>query len=444
MCIRDRITARPPSPLITASRGASTSSPARSTTTNKPSINNNASTDFPIHGRSTSSMGIIPSFAVTFDSDPVFEGLLIEDAFAAGAGLVLGGGTRFKSGYGGFLTAHGGGGGGNSISSRASRVSSFHRHSRNVSPYRPLSRVHSLHTFDPLGEEASSRSKTVSQDPLSRQDDPQQNQPGEGSLHVGFAASTHEFPHQMAAPPTAGSTTTTTNHQRLPNHNNSASSVTFLLGMSSSSSSKTGTLGGVGSSGVGGFGKYEVSFRDSTSVTGGGGGGVSSPPLQFGGSLTTPTSHALDADGGMGGTSASSPSRFPHHLGGVSSSAGQIMQAAVVSRLASFAYPTTASLKGATTRVASDDDQQQYTTPSPPQSSSTSAAMMAATIACRRLAACVVGDEYERTQVFTCSILSHVSRPKPVSYTHLRAHETPEHLVCRLLLEKKKKKQYKK
>ena len=29
----------------------------------------------------------------------------------------------------------------------------------------------------------------------------------------------------------------------------------------------------------------------------------------------------------------------------------------------------------------------------------------------------------------------------PVSYTHLRAHETPEHLVCRLLLEQKKKKQ---
>eukprot|EP00658_Telonema_sp_P-2_P045307 TRINITY_DN33240_c0_g1_i1.p1 TRINITY_DN33240_c0_g1~~TRINITY_DN33240_c0_g1_i1.p1 ORF type:complete len:129 (-),score=40.30 TRINITY_DN33240_c0_g1_i1:12-398(-) len=27
-----------------------------------------------------------------------------------------------------------------------------------------------------------------------------------------------------------------------------------------------------------------------------------------------------------------------------------------------------------------------------------------------------------------------------VSYTHLRDHETPEHLVCRLLLEKKKKK----
>eukprot|EP00831_Metopus_contortus_P001016 TRINITY_DN10364_c0_g1_i2.p1 TRINITY_DN10364_c0_g1~~TRINITY_DN10364_c0_g1_i2.p1 ORF type:complete len:107 (+),score=22.81 TRINITY_DN10364_c0_g1_i2:114-434(+) len=28
---------------------------------------------------------------------------------------------------------------------------------------------------------------------------------------------------------------------------------------------------------------------------------------------------------------------------------------------------------------------------------------------------------------------------KPVSYTHLRAHETSLHLVCRLLLEKKKK-----
>src|SRR5674536_41798 len=27
---------------------------------------------------------------------------------------------------------------------------------------------------------------------------------------------------------------------------------------------------------------------------------------------------------------------------------------------------------------------------------------------------------------------------EPVSYTHLRAHETPEHLVCRLLHKKKK------
>src|SRR5680860_1729732 len=30
--------------------------------------------------------------------------------------------------------------------------------------------------------------------------------------------------------------------------------------------------------------------------------------------------------------------------------------------------------------------------------------------------------------------------PTPVSYTHLRAHETDSYLVCRLLLEKKKKK----
>src|SRR5678809_1746142 len=29
--------------------------------------------------------------------------------------------------------------------------------------------------------------------------------------------------------------------------------------------------------------------------------------------------------------------------------------------------------------------------------------------------------------------------PRPVSYTHLRAHETGRNLVCRLLLEKKKK-----
>eukprot|EP00658_Telonema_sp_P-2_P030504 TRINITY_DN23010_c0_g1_i2.p1 TRINITY_DN23010_c0_g1~~TRINITY_DN23010_c0_g1_i2.p1 ORF type:complete len:1637 (+),score=605.17 TRINITY_DN23010_c0_g1_i2:205-5115(+) len=34
----------------------------------------------------------------------------------------------------------------------------------------------------------------------------------------------------------------------------------------------------------------------------------------------------------------------------------------------------------------------------------------------------------------------HAQESEPVSYTHLRAHETPEHLVCRLLLEKKKKK----
>src|SRR5678816_1051101 len=34
------------------------------------------------------------------------------------------------------------------------------------------------------------------------------------------------------------------------------------------------------------------------------------------------------------------------------------------------------------------------------------------------------------------SVHEDVDRDLPVSYTHLRAHETPEHLVCRLLLEK--------
>ena len=32
---------------------------------------------------------------------------------------------------------------------------------------------------------------------------------------------------------------------------------------------------------------------------------------------------------------------------------------------------------------------------------------------------------------------SRLSTPLPVSYTHLRAHETDSYLVCRLLLEKK-------
>eukprot|EP00658_Telonema_sp_P-2_P012949 TRINITY_DN14924_c0_g1_i3.p1 TRINITY_DN14924_c0_g1~~TRINITY_DN14924_c0_g1_i3.p1 ORF type:complete len:415 (+),score=133.19 TRINITY_DN14924_c0_g1_i3:142-1386(+) len=41
------------------------------------------------------------------------------------------------------------------------------------------------------------------------------------------------------------------------------------------------------------------------------------------------------------------------------------------------------------------------------------------------------------------SALSAEDAYKAVSYTHLRAHETPEHLVCRLLLEKKKKKKNK-
>src|SRR5674536_168757 len=41
---------------------------------------------------------------------------------------------------------------------------------------------------------------------------------------------------------------------------------------------------------------------------------------------------------------------------------------------------------------------------------------------------------------WTCSVAKFTGTMSgPMSYTHLRAHETPEHLVCRLLLEKKKK-----
>ncbi len=40
---------------------------------------------------------------------------------------------------------------------------------------------------------------------------------------------------------------------------------------------------------------------------------------------------------------------------------------------------------------------------------------------------------------FATIYISYVPDVRTVSYTHLRAHETPEHLVCRLLLEKKKK-----
>ena len=39
--------------------------------------------------------------------------------------------------------------------------------------------------------------------------------------------------------------------------------------------------------------------------------------------------------------------------------------------------------------------------------------------------------------IFMCLLYNWFTFLKPVSYTHLRAHETPEHLVCRLLLEKK-------
>src|SRR5674536_390815 len=48
-----------------------------------------------------------------------------------------------------------------------------------------------------------------------------------------------------------------------------------------------------------------------------------------------------------------------------------------------------------------------------------------------------IGQKRGVSQVYFTPTSCHVMA---VSYTHLRAHETPEHLVCRLLLEKKKQK----
>src|SRR5450756_2805059 len=54
-----------------------------------------------------------------------------------------------------------------------------------------------------------------------------------------------------------------------------------------------------------------------------------------------------------------------------------------------------------------------------------------------------------RSPAFSSSVLDTTSATStsvmsPVSYTHLRAHETRHDLVCRLLLEKKKKQKKKK
>src|SRR5678810_1409372 len=56
-------------------------------------------------------------------------------------------------------------------------------------------------------------------------------------------------------------------------------------------------------------------------------------------------------------------------------------------------------------------------------------------------------DVYKR-QVVLPAVVPEIERPgadqgqHPVSYTHLRAHETGRNLVCRLLLEKKKNKNH--
>src|SRR5678816_4964277 len=61
--------------------------------------------------------------------------------------------------------------------------------------------------------------------------------------------------------------------------------------------------------------------------------------------------------------------------------------------------------------------------------------------AARRYSAVLRVDDPRRSPLVLVARGSCTRRVRlPVSYTHLRAHETPEHLVCRLLLEKKKKK----
>src|SRR5678815_5863194 len=51
------------------------------------------------------------------------------------------------------------------------------------------------------------------------------------------------------------------------------------------------------------------------------------------------------------------------------------------------------------------------------------------------------GSKLKVAEISYGNLVAIVTDPvfEPVSYTHLRAHETPEHLVCRLLLEKKNK-----
>src|SRR5678816_2735100 len=55
----------------------------------------------------------------------------------------------------------------------------------------------------------------------------------------------------------------------------------------------------------------------------------------------------------------------------------------------------------------------------------------------RPVLAAHVGDVGHVDPDLLLDLARHASLERPVSYTHLRAHETPEHLVCRLLLEKK-------
>src|SRR5678815_983240 len=55
----------------------------------------------------------------------------------------------------------------------------------------------------------------------------------------------------------------------------------------------------------------------------------------------------------------------------------------------------------------------------------------------RRNAALFIASSYKKFHRGLPASSPGAYRREAVSYTHLRAHETPEHLVCRLLLEKK-------
>ena len=57
---------------------------------------------------------------------------------------------------------------------------------------------------------------------------------------------------------------------------------------------------------------------------------------------------------------------------------------------------------------------------------------------CRAVA--MIGEVGREQRLFDVAVVRAVGPVAPVSYTHLRAHETVLDLVCRLLLEKKKKK----
>src|SRR5660397_269405 len=63
-----------------------------------------------------------------------------------------------------------------------------------------------------------------------------------------------------------------------------------------------------------------------------------------------------------------------------------------------------------------------------------------------QVSCCLLSQEVppDSTSETECWIPNTTHRRVPVSYTHLRAHETKANLVCRLLLEKKKNKQKKK